>query len=368
MLDDFAPKLARVLTEYCCPIQKGDYVDISAGFAAEPLVDAIYENVIRCGGHAHLSLGLPHISELFMRYATDEQFDFIDPADMTLIEKMDVLFSIRAATNTRRLSKVPGERMARWQQGQRSVTEKYFQRVSDGLRWNITLWPTEAAAQDAEMGFLDYSAFVYGAGALGEDDPVAYWRGFREKQERLAAWLQGKHHADVRGPGIELSFDFTERPWVSCHGIVNFPDGEIYTSPLEDSVNGQVDFNYPSVYGGREIEGVHLTFRDGVVVEASADKGEDYLLGQIDMDPGARRLGEFAIGTNMGIQQFTREILFDEKIGGSIHMALGNGTVLRANGKNESAIHWDMVHNMKEGGEIRIDGELFYQSGEFLVK
>lgn len=368
MLEDFATKLARVLTEYCCPVRKGDYVLIMTSIAAEPLVEALYEIVVRCGGHPRVEAGLPNLGEIYMRYASEEQFDFVDPVDMLLVNDVDVLFSIRAATNTRRLSTVSGERMARYQQGQRALSQRYLERIGDeSLRWNITLWPTQAAAQDAEMGLLTFGEFVYKACALHENDPVSYWRAFREKQERLAAWLRGKHHAAVRGPGIDLSFDFSGRPWISCHGTLNFPDGEIYTSPVEDSVNGHVEFNYPSVYGGREIHGVHLLFRGGVVVEASAAKGEDYLIGQIDMDPGARRLGEFAIGSNMGIQQFTREILFDEKIGGSIHMALGNGAALKANGTNESVIHWDMVHDMKNGGEIWIDDELFYRSGEFLV-
>ena len=275
---------------------------ISSGVVAEPLVEALYEIVLRCGGHPRVEVSLPNLGEIYMRDATEEQFDFVDPVDMWFANNVDVLFSIRAATNTRRLSTFSGERMARYQQGQRPISQRYLERIGDeSLRWNITLWPTQAAAQDAEMGLLTFSEFVYQACALDEEAPVSYWRAFRERQERLAAWLQGKHHASVQGPGIELSFDFTGRPWISCHGTVNFPDGEIYTSPIEDLVNGHVEFNYPSIYGGREINGVHLVFRDGVVVEASAAKGEDYLLGQIDMDPGARRLGEFAIGTNKGI-------------------------------------------------------------------
>jgi aminopeptidase len=368
MFEDFAPKLAHVLTEYCLPVGPGDYVAISADMAAEPLIEALYERVLRCGAHPKIRTWLPNISEIYLRFATDDQLAFVDPADMEMWSKIDVLYAIRAASNTRQYSSFSGERIAQAQQAQRSLQDKYNERVQSGeIRWNLTLWPTQAAAQDAEMGLMAYREFVYNACGLNHDDPVAYWRNFRAQQERLVAWLEGKHHADVHGPGIELSFDFSERPWVSCHGILNFPDGEIYTSPIEDSVNGHVEFNYPSVYSGRETNGVHLVFRDGLVVEASADKGEDYLMGQIDMDPGARRLGEFAIGTNMGIQRFTREILFDEKIGGSIHMALGNSKVLQANGQNESAIHWDMVHNMKEGGEILIDGELFYRAGEFLV-
>ena len=171
----------------------------------------------------------------------------------------------------------------------------------------------------------------------------------------------------MRGPGIEMSFDFTGRPWVSCHGTVNFPDGEIFTSPIEDSVNGHVAFSYPTMHGGREVSGIELTFKDGRVTDASAAKGEEYLLAQLDIDAGARTLGEFAIGTNMGIQRFTGQTLFDEKIGGSIHMALGE-SISESKGVNKSAIHWDIVHSMRDGGEIWIDGELFYQSGDFVIE
>jgi len=178
--------------------------------------------------------------------------------------------------------------------------------------------------------------------------------------------LQGKKHLEVKGPGSDRSLDFQERVWGNCWGNNNFPDGEIFTSPVEDSVNGWVHFNYPSVYLGYEVDGVKLRFENGVAVEASGTKNEEFLLGQLNVDPGARRLGEFAVGTNMGVTQMTRSILFDEKIGGSIHMALGR-SYEEAKGLNQSAIHWDMVHNMKDGGEIYIDGELCYRSGEFMV-
>jgi len=216
------------------------------------------------------------------------------------------------------------------------------------------------------MGLLAYTEFMYKACALDQTDPVAHWKAMRARQDRLVAWLKGKKHAEVKGPGIEMSFDFTDRPWVNCWGDKNFPDGEVFTSPIENSVNGHVEFNFPTMFGGREVNGVKFTFKDGRIVEASAAKNEDYLLTQLDIDAGARSLGEFAVGTNMGIQRFTGEVLFDEKIGGSIHMAIGHG-IGESGGVNESVIHWDMVHSMKNGGEIYIDGELFYRNGDFVV-
>ncbi|MBI5961787.1 MAG: aminopeptidase [Chloroflexi bacterium] len=368
MTHDFAPKLARILTEYCQPVNQGDYAIIFGSTATVPMVEALLEAIWKRGGNTTSFIGLPNTAEIFFNCATDEQFDFQDPAVMVATEKADILFSVRASTNSKQLALVDPARLARRQQGQRPWVELYFRRIQeDALRFNIFGWPTEAAAQDAEMGLLAYTQFIYTACGLDQNDPIAFWKEFRDRQERLIEWLKGKQHAEVHGPGIDLSFDFGGRTWISCHGTRNFPDGEIFTCPIEDSVNGHVEFSFPTMYGGRESSGVALVFKNGAVVESSADKGNDYLQSQLNMDEGARRLGEFAVGTNRGIQKFTREILFDEKIGGTIHMALGENPNKDTGGVNKSAIHWDMVHNMKDGGEIHIDGTLFYRSGEFMV-
>jgi aminopeptidase len=368
MFEDFAPRLARVLTEYSLPVQKGDLVAIMAPTAAEPLIVALYEAVLRRGGNPVVFASLPILDEMFYRHASDEQLDYSDPISLYMMENIDAQFAIIAPTNTKNMSTVDPARVARRRQARRPVIEKYFQRTDDGsLHWNVTAWPTQAGAQEAQMGLLAYTEFMYRACALNKDDPVAHWTALRERQERLVAWLEGKRHAEIKGPGIDLAFDFSGRVWVNCWGNKNFPDGEIFTSPVEDSVNGHVAFSYPTVYGGREVNGVRLTFKDGVAVEASAAKNEAYLLSQLALDAGARRLGEFAIGTNTGIQQFTGETLFDEKIGGTIHMALGK-SIAEALGVNDSVVHWDMVHGMRDGGEIWVDGALFYKNGDFVAE
>lgn len=368
MVTDFAPKLAKVLTEYCVPIEAGQLVLINAGDVAEPLIEALYEAVLKRGGHPFVEVGLPNLREIFFRHANEEQLTYINPIDMAVIGACDVFLSIRASSNTKQLTNVDPKRMAMRQQAGAPFMKRFKERETAGeLRWNICGWPSVANAQEAEMGYLEYVEFVYKACGLDQPDPVAYWQAFRDHQSRLVDWLAGKKHLEARAPGLAMTLEFEGRPWVSCHGDRNFPDGEIYVCPIEDSVNGHVEFNFPSVYGGREVNGVQLTFKDGVVVEASAAKAQDYLFAQLEADEGAKRLGEFAIGTNMGIQRFTREILFDEKIGGTIHMALGRGFPL-AGGKNESVVHWDMVHNMMEGGEIYIDGQLFYKEGQFMVE
>ncbi len=375
MTKNLATELATILTDYCSPVKPSEYVTI-VGHAATtgPLVEALVVAVLERGATPNVQLAAP-ISpdytpyfEHFMRRANDEQLDRLDSTIMHWVNASDALFFIKAPLNTKALSTVDPARISRFRKAIQPFSNRYLERYAAGeLRWTVVGWPTAALAQTAEMALLDYEEFVARACGLDQPDPVAYWQAFRDRQERLVAWLSDKSHAEVKGPGIDLSFDFQGRPWISCHGELNFPDGEIFTSPIEDSVNGTVAFNYPCVYLGNEVDGVKLRFEHGVAVEATAAKGEDYLVRTLDTDEGGRRLGEFAIGTNMGVQRMTRSILFDEKIGGSIHMALGR-SYEESKGQNKSAIHWDMVHNMKDGGEIWIDGELFYRAGEFVIE
>jgi aminopeptidase len=375
MLKNLAAQLAQILTEYCSPIQPGEYVTVAGNIlTAGPLIEALFEAILRRGGHPNIqssALISPDYHPYFEHYltlATDAQLDHLDSTVMHWVNASDALFFVKAPENTKALSALDPARMARFRHTIEPFSNTYLKRYdTKELRWTVVGWPTQALAQTAEMGLRAYADFVARACGLDQPDPVGYWQEFRALQERLVDWLKDKKHAEVRGPGIELSFDFQDRPWISCHGELNFPDGEIFTSPVEDSVTGYVNFNFPSVYLGYEVDGVRVRFEDGVAVEASASKNEEYLLSQLNVDAGARRLGEFAIGTNKGVTQLTRSILFDEKIGGSIHMALGR-SYEESKGQNESAIHWDMVHDMQNGGEIIIDGELFYQSGEFLIE
>jgi len=366
--------MAKILTDYSSPVQRGDYVTITGNMqTAEPLIGALFEAVLARGGIPNVQAA-PLISpdytpyyELFIREANDDQLNHLDATIMHWIEHSDALFFVKAPANTKALSALDPARLMRYRKAIKPVSETYLGRYDAGeLRWTVVGWPTAALAQTAEMSQRDYAAFVAQACGLTQDDPVAYWQQFHDTQQRLVEWLAGKSHLVARGAGIELEMDFTDRVWVNCDGKLNFPDGEIFTSPVEDSVNGFVHFNYPSVYQGYEVEGVRLRFEDGVAVEATAERGEPFLLSQLDTDAGARRLGEFAIGTNKGVDRLTRSILFDEKIGGSIHMALGR-SYAEAKGVNDSTIHWDMVHHMGDDGQIIVDDELFYEGGEFKV-
>lgn len=374
MTKNLAYELAKILTEYSSPVQPGEYVSIVGNpTTSAPLIEALVEAVLKRGALPNVQAAAligPDYSdyfELYLREVTGEQLDRLDSTIMHWVNQSDALFFVKAPANTKALSSIDPARVAHWRKTLQPFSNRYLERyAASELRWTVVGWPTPAAAQTAEMGSRDYEDFVYRACGLDQPDPVKHWQNFRTMQERLVAWLAGKKHAEVKGPGINLSFDFEGRPWISCHGELNFPDGEIFTSPVEDSVTGTVEFNFPCVYLGSEVDGVKVRFENGVAVEATAAKNEAFLLSQLNVDPGARRLGEFAIGTNMGVPVMTRSILFDEKIGGSIHMALGR-SYEESKGQNESAIHWDMVHNMKDGGEIWIDGTLFYKSGEFAI-
>jgi aminopeptidase len=374
MPKNLAYEMAQILTDYSSPVEPGEYVTIVGNpSTCAPLIEALFEAILKRGGHPSVQAAPligPDYSdyfELYLRDASDDQLDFSDPTNLYWVNHSDAIFFIKASANTKALAGIDPARIGRWRKANRAFSNRYLERYAEGtLRWTVVGWPSAAMAQTAEMGTRAYEEFVAKACGLDQPDPIAYWQQFRDMQMRLVEWLAGKKHAEVKGPGIDLSFDFAGRPWVNCDGKLNFPDGEIFTSPVEDSVNGTVAFNYPCVYLGNEVEGVKLRFENGLAVEATAAKNETYLLSQLDLDPGARRLGEFAIGTNQGVQVMTRSILFDEKIGGSIHMALGR-SYEESKGQNESVIHWDMVHNMKDGGEIWIDGTLFYRAGEFMV-
>jgi aminopeptidase len=216
------------------------------------------------------------------------------------------------------------------------------------------------------MSLSEYEDFVFNAGLLNEADPLAGWRRMSESQQRLADHLNGKsdyHVAAANGTDIRMSV--AGHRWINCDGHENFPDGEVFTGPVIDSVNGVVNFSFPAVHHGREVQDVHLKFRDGKVIEASASKGQDFLYSMLDTDAGSRFLGECAIGTNYNIKRYTKNTLFDEKIGGTVHFALGAGYPESGN-KNVSGLHWDMVVDLRTGGYIEIDGVKISENGKFL--
>jgi aminopeptidase len=361
-------KLAELLVNYSVKVKKGDKVLIRmVDPIAEPLGLLVQKHVLLAGGNPMFLMAPSQAAEYLYRYGNDKQLEWLNPMHMWLYENIDVMITLIAGQNSKALSGVEPARISRAQKARAPLSKTFMDRQATGaLRWTLTNYPNPSSAQDAEMSLADYEDFVYSACMVEQKDPVAHWKKVAADQQRLITWLKGKSKVEVKGDNIDLTLSIKGRKFLNADGTKNMPDGEIFTGPVEDSVNGWVRFTYPAIYNGREVDGVELEFKNGRVVKATASKGEDFLNSTLDTDEGARTLGEFAIGTNTGIKQFTRDILFDEKMGGTVHMAFGGGYP-ESGSKNESAIHWDMICDMRTGGEIWVDGTLFYKNGKFKV-
>ncbi|HJW89595.1 MAG TPA: aminopeptidase [Anaerolineales bacterium] len=368
MADPRVEKFARILVDYSTRVGPGDRVAITSTTAAEPLVRELYALVLERGGHPHLLFDLPGQDELLYAHASDEQLDFVPQFHKMAFEQFEVLIKIRSELNTRALSAVEPARQSRRQKAVSTLLHSQLKRGAEkSLRWMSTLYPTSAYAMEAEMGLEAYEDFVFRAmhADEGTADPVAYWQNVEHKQRRIVERIQGHDRVELRGPNVDLSLSIKGRLFRNASGQQNLPDGEIYTGPVEDSAQGWVRYTYPAIYQGREVEGVELKFEDGKVVQATAKKNQAFLFEMLGSDAGARYIGEFAIGTNFEIDRFTRNILFDEKIGGSFHMALGAGYP-ETGSKNKSVVHWDMICDLRQDSEILVDGEVVYRNGQFV--
>ncbi len=367
MRDQRAEALARILVHYSARVGEGDITLIQGESAAEPLALAVYDEVVKAGGLPIVELIMEGQAASFFKYAKDSQLDWISPGAMWAAENADARIRLMADENTRALSGVEPERQTRRQAAAKPLMETMMRRTAAGeFRWSLTLFPTHAYAAEAEMSLADYEDFYYRACLCDRDDPVEAWRLQSEDTHRLAEWITGKEEIRIQGPGTDLTLNVSGRTFIAADGRHNMPDGEFFTGPVEDSATGEVTFTYPAVYGGREVAGVKLRFEDGKVVDASAERNEDFLIKTLDTDEGARRLGELGIGTNYGIDRFTKEILLDEKIGGTIHLAVGM-SYPETGGTNDSAVHWDMVCDLRRGGSITVDGEQLQVDGKFAV-
>jgi aminopeptidase len=360
-------KLADVLVNYSAAVQPGDWVMIRGSHIATPLVNDVVEKVVQAGGNPSVQLRSETVDEIILKTASNEQLMWVSPIIDLMMHKVDAMIDIWGTENTHSHSNIDPKKQ-RIQQG---AYKELFEILSDRiakreLRWVGTQYPCPAYAQDADMSLREFEDFVYAATFVDQEDPVAEWARIHDEQQRLVDWLKGKKGIKVRSPHVDLALSIQDRSFINSDGKQNMPSGEIFTSPVEDSVNGWIEFTFPAISGGREVEDIRLEFRDGKVVNAHADKNEEYLLEMLDSDAGARYLGEFAIGTNYGITRFTKSILFDEKIGGTIHLALGMGFP-ETGGKNTSNIHWDMICDMRKDSEIIVDNTLFYKNGIFLV-
>ena len=371
MADSRVQKFAKVLVEHSARVAPGDRVLIEATTIAEPLVRELIIQILQKGGHPHPLIMLPDFNypdheELLLSYGNDAQIGFVPSFFKLAYDQFESRIRVHSATNPRDMNMIDATRMQKRGIAKGAITEVQVRRGAEGaLKWVTTLYPTEGYAQDAGMSLRQYEDFVFGAVHAHEDDPIAYWRSTEAGQQKAIDWLASKSQVVMRGPNVDLTLSIKGRKFMNSTGVYNMPDGEIYTGPVEDSVNGWVRFTYPAIYQGVAVEGAELTFVRGRVERAQADKNQDYLFKMLESDAGSRYLGEYAIGTNSDINRFTGNILFDEKIGGTFHMALGMGYP-ETGSHNKSAIHWDMICDLRSESEILVDGELFYKNGEFM--
>jgi len=359
-------KHARLLVEYCISARDGDEVVVSSTYEALPLVIEIVRELASRGAYPYVVLRDETISEAFLRYATNDLLQRISHIEKALVEIPSAMISVTSSTHTKYLASLDPTKLSLYQRARIELNKTFLERAAKGeLRWVVTAYPTKAMAQEAGMSFLDFANFVIDALKLREPDPIAAWRSQASMQEKIVNALSKHDEIKIVGENVDLTLRVGGRKWISDDGKNNMPGGEVFTAPIEDSIDGWILFEYPAVYRGYEVEGVKLVFRKGIVVEADAVKGRDVLLKLLQVDEGAKRVGEFAFGLNYSIKRAVKMILFDEKIGGTIHMALGSAYP-ETGGQNVSAIHWDLI---KDCSRVRVyaDGELIYENGRFLM-
>ncbi len=367
MRDQRADSLAQILVRYSTKVEKGNVCVIQSTTGAEPLVQAVYEEILRAGGLPIMQLTTEGAAAAFYDLASPEQLDWVPPTAEWAAENADVRIAILADANTRELSHADPKKQARTQKARKTLMETSMRRAAEGThRWALTLFPTHAYASEAEMSLAQYEDFYYGACLATDTEPVTAWQRESDEVRRLAEWMQGKEEVRVKAAGTDVRLGVEGRNWIPCVGDRNMPDGEFFTGPVEDAVDGEVSFSFPATYAGREVSGVRFRFEAGKVVDATAERGEEFLTEMLDTDDGARRLGELGIGTNYGISTGTKEILLDEKMGGTVHMAVGM-SYPESGGSNDSAIHWDMVCDLRQGGSITVDGTELQRDGKFVV-
>ena len=360
-------KLGDLLVNYSLELQPGQLLRIDAGTVAAPIVTEAYRAALRAGAHARTRIEVEGLDVISVGESNDEQLVFVSEVERFEVEQIDAMMTIWADRNTRALTQADPERVSRRIASRRELTKRFWERIDAGeAKWVGTRFPTEAHAQDAEMSLPEYEDFVYGACHVREDeDPVAHWRAVSAELNTRARELETFRELRIVGPDTDLRVNVEGRSWRAADGKLNMPDGEIFTSPLETETEGEIRFSFPAIFHGRGVDDVRLRFEGGRVVDAEAKTANDYLQSLLDMDAGARILGEVAFGLNYEIDRFTRDILFDEKIGGTLHLALGS-SFHKLGGENDSGLHWDMICDLRAEGEVYADGELVWQAGHFL--
>jgi aminopeptidase len=379
MRDPRLDKLADVIVNYSTAVKPGNVVRLTGDPVAAPLVEAIYEKLIQAGAHVLVRLVPDSLQEIFYRFASDEQLRHVQPLNLEEVKTVDVSIGLWAETNTKAMTNADPRKQAVASSTRKPIFKVFMGRAAKGeLRWCGTLYPTAASAQDAEMSLREYEDFVFAAGHIDKADPVAEWKKIFAAQQKVVQHLTGKKRLHFQTPnGTDLHVDVEGMHWLNCAGHENFPDGEVFTGPnlkaADGGTYGYIKYHFPAVHHGVEVHDIELWFEKGRVVKHRASRNESFLTQMLDQDAGARSLGEIALGTNYNIQRYTKNTLFDEKIGGTFHAALGAGYPESGNA-NESGLHWDMVCDLrpqegeKAGGTVTVDGEVISRDGKFLFE
>ena len=369
MNDPRYDRLAELVVAHSLELRPRQVLRIEGSTAAAPLILALHREAVLRGAHPSPSIELEVFKELLIAEGTDAQLDFVSPIELRHMDVIDAAVTIWAESNTRASTRLDPERHQRQIAAERQYAVRRRDRISRGeVRWCGLLCPTNAHAQDAEMSLSDYEDFVFRACHVTDDDPVGHWRAVGIELQARAEELGAVRELRIVGEDTDLTVSVAGRRWRAAHGLQNMPDGEVYTSPVETGVNGTIRFGFPALFEGRELDDPWLRFEDGRVVEAeAAGAGKGYLAALLEMDSGASTVGEVAFGLNYEIDRFTRNILFDEKIGGTMHLALGMGFE-DLGGTNRSTLHLDLICDLRSEGEVYADGELIWRAGHFLAE
>ncbi len=368
MRDPRFDRLAELIVEHSLELKPGQVLRIQGGTVAAPLILALNRAALARGAHAYPAVELEGLRELAVAEGTFEQIDFVSPIELREQDAIDAAVTIWAHANTRSFTRLDPERHQRSIAAERQLALRRRDRITSGeLRWCGTASPANGDAQDAGMSLNDYEEFVFRACHVLDDDPIAHWRRTSEELKRRAAELDRVRELRIVGEDTDLTLGVEGRTWRAAYGLQNMPDGEVYTSPIETAVEGTIRFGFPAVFEGREIDDLRLRFEGGRVAGAEAAGGLGYLEALLDMDDGARGIGEVAFGLNYEIDRFTRNILFDEKIGGTMHIALGMGFA-ELGGLNRSTLHLDLICDLRDEGEVYADGELIWRAGHFVAE
>ncbi len=369
MINPIYEKLAKIVVEYSLEIKKGHTVYIGGPAFAQDLFQVLNLEVIKVGAHPIIKPSIEGIRETFYKFASEEQLLYVNKIEEFASKEADHIIEIRADYNSRKYSNINPEILSKYRSApeRKELMKIYEQRTSKGeLKWMVLPYACNAYAQEANMDLFSYSDFITKSLFLDKENPIEEWRKMQRQQEVFVDYLNGVKEIHVIGEDTDLLLSVKGRKWINCSGQRNLPDGEIYTGPVEDSVNGHIRFTYPGIYMGKEVENIYLEFKDGIVIKAAAQKGEE-ILEEILKIENANRIGEFAIGTNYGVTKFTKNMLFDEKMGGTLHCALGLGFEWTGS-KNVSSIHWDLLKDMKvPGSKIVADSNIIYEEGKWKI-